>query len=267
MRIARAAGAPLPPAAVAFARRVRWWLTCLWASYGMVDKSTDPRWLDVLNDQGFRRSMRAIRDLSALDTPRLANLWQWCGMSEDGALIEVGAFRGGTALHLSNRWPNRRIFVCDTFDGFAPLRFHHEHDQGIRPGTWCNHDAAAVEALFLEKSRDVRLIQGVFPQSDRRGEVRGVSFAHVDVDLYESCIASLEYLAPRTTPGAFIVVNDYLRERTRGIRQAVEEFLAQRPLWIALPVYPGQGLLLNLAAFGERRGFAAFERPVLQSVR
>ena len=265
MRMIRTRGINLPSTPMRIARRVRWGLLCFWNSRGLVDKSADPRWLDVLHDPGFRHSMRRVRDLSSLDTPRLANLWQWCGMSEEGALIEVGAFRGGTALHLSNRWPRRRIFVCDTFDGFATLRFHADYDRGIQPGTWCNHDAASVEALFRAEGRDVRVLRGIFPASDRSGEVADVGFAHIDVDLYESCLRSLDYLAARALPRAFFVVNDYLRDRTRGVRQAVADFVAHNPEWMAFPAYPGQGLLFNRAAFGEARERRRSEAGSLQA--
>jgi len=238
------------PAATAWVARRRWSLLCAWASWGRVQKPSDPRWIEVLDDPEFRRSVREVRDTSTLDTVRLANLWQWCGLSEEGAMIEVGAFRGGTALHLSNRWPRRRIFVCDTFEGFWHLQRDAELDAGVPAGSWCNRDREGVRALFAARGRDAVLLEGAFPQSDTRNEVREISFAHIDVDIYASCLTSLDYLAGRATPSALFIVNDYLRSRTAGIKQAVAEFLKDHPGWLVLPVYPAQGVLFNAANHG-----------------
>jgi hypothetical protein len=242
------------PTASAWIARYRWQLMCHWQSWRRIEKPSDPRWLVVLDDPGFRASMAEVADLSSLDTARLANLWQWCGLSEEGAMIEVGTFRGGTALHLSNCRPRRKIFVCDTFEGFARLKLDPRYDAGVPRTAWCNPDAVAIKALFVARQRDAVVLEGPFPDSDRNEEVRDVSFAHIDVDVYESCRRSLEYLSRRATPSALLVVNDYLRSKTAGIAYAVQNFLEAQPDWIALPIFPGQGLLLNCATY--RRGRA-----------
>lgn len=230
---------------VAVVGRARWALTCFQASWRAVQKPTDTRWLDVLADAAFKASASEVRDISVLDTARLANLWQWCGMSGDGAIIEVGAFRGGTALHLSNRWPNRRIFVCDTFAGFRSLALDPRLDTGITPLSWCNPDAAAVAALFSERHRDARIVAGTFPDAAASEEIAEISFAHIDVDIHESCRRSLDYISARMAPSALIVVNDYGRQKTRGVTRAVDDFLTDNPGWLMLPAYPGQAVLLD----------------------
>jgi hypothetical protein len=241
------------PTASAWIRRYRWRLMCHWQSWRRIEKPSDPRWLDILDDPRFRASMKEVADLSSLDTARLANLWQWCSLSEEGAMIEVGTFRGGTALHLSNCRPWRKIFVCDTFEGFSRLTLHPRYDAGVPRTAWSNPDVAAIKALFAARQRDAVVLEGCFPDSDRNEEVRDVSFAHIDVDVYDSCRRSLEYLSRRATPSAIFVVNDYLRWKTAGIAHAVEDFIAGQSEWIALPSFPGQGLLLNSATYGRSR--------------
>jgi len=242
----------LGKAGLSLARRLRWSLMCRWNGWGVVKKPMDPRWLEVLTDPDFKTSMGEVRDISSLDTARLANLWIWCSMSEPGTMVEVGAFRGGTSLHLSNRWPSRKIFVCDTFEGFASLRLDETLDTGISRGSWCNPDAAAVSRMFAERRRDAVVLAGAFPDSDHDGQIQDVSFAHIDVDIYDSCRNSLEYLSARATPGALFAVNDYLRETTRGVARAVAEFLSRHADWMAIPAFPGQALMLRRSEL-ERR--------------
>lgn len=250
----------LGPAGTALVRRYRWSLMCRWEWRGRIQKPTDPRWLEVLEDPAFNASMIEVRDVSSLDTAQLANLWQWCSLSEDGSIVEVGAFRGGTSLHLSNCRPHRRIFVCDTFEGFVRLALDARFDAGVERTSWCNPDAAKVGALFAERGRHAVVLKGAFPESDRNGEVSDVSFAHIDVDIYESCHSSLNYLARRATSSALFIVNDFLRHRTAGVRHAVEDFVAANPNWIAIPAFPGQAVLLNCATYrGDGSGLARAE--------
>lgn len=246
----------LGPTVTARVIRSRQSLRYLRAGWSRIQKPMDPRWIDVLDDPAFQASVASVIDLSASDTPRLANLWQWCGQSEDGVIVEVGTFRGGTALHLSNRWPQRKVVACDTFEGFAPLAFHARFDAGFNRASWCNPDAEAVRGLFAARGRHAVVLKGIFPDSDRNGEVHDVSFAHIDTDVYESCRRSLDYLAQRATPSAIFAINDYLRgERggTTGVRHAVEDFVADNPDWVAIPAFPGQGILLNRATYGMNR--------------
>ena len=72
--------------------------------------------VEILADQEFQASVRETKDVTLLDTARLANLWNLCRMTDpEGAIIEIGTFQGGGALHLSNAAPDRKIIVCDPF--------------------------------------------------------------------------------------------------------------------------------------------------------
>lgn len=244
----------LGPRGMHLLRRVRHSVGCGWDAFRLVEKPADLFGLNILADSAFTASLREVRELSSLDTPRLANLWYWCGMSEEGAIVEVGAFRGGTTLHLSNRWPSRKIFACDTFDGFTRLSFDPDIDARFpRDSTWHNPDAASVAALFASRGRDATILAGIFPDSDRRGEIENVSFAYIDVDIYGSCRGALDYLSRRATPSAIFAVNDYDRLLTQGVTKAVTDFAAAHPDWMLLPAYPGQAVLLNTAGLVARR--------------
>jgi Macrocin-O-methyltransferase (TylF) len=216
-----------------------------------IDKPTDPRFLEILNDEAFRESVTAVGDLTRSDTARLANLWQLCRCSPPGNLIEVGAYRGGTALHLSNCRPADRIFACDTFAGYDPVpldpttdRREVEWQRRGDSGPFRDADPNAVAELFRRNRRDATILVGSFPLSDTMGQVREIAFAHIDVVVYQSCRDALDHLADRAVSGALFVVNDY-RRQTGGPTRAVREFLAAHGGWVALPLYPGQAVLFD----------------------
>jgi hypothetical protein len=91
--------------------------------YPVIPSPIDPVAVQLLADRAFQGSCREIAGLTLLDLPRLANLWQFCRMSNpNGNLIEVGSYKGGGALHISNCCPEREILVCDSFEGFRELQ-------------------------------------------------------------------------------------------------------------------------------------------------
>ena len=50
---------------------------------------------------------------------------------------------------------------------------------------------------------------------------------HLDVDLYESTRAGLEFFYPRMTPGGIIISHDYLS--ADGVNRAFQEIFASKP--------------------------------------
>jgi hypothetical protein len=218
----------------------------------LISKPTNPGFVDVLYDASFRASVKEVSDLTPADTAILAHLWQLCRVSDpEGIIVEVGAYKGGTALHLSNARPTAKIVVCDTFNGFCGLpmdpvfdrrevEWRSAHDRGPFEDT----SSAAVRALFETRGRNAVILEGRFPQSDTEACIHDVSFAHIDVTLFESCRATLEYLAPRSRPSAIWVIDSYLRN-TDGVDRAVDSFIAMNSDWVNFPIYPGQAVVFN----------------------
>lgn len=191
----------------------------------LVQVPTVPQFLDVLYDDAFQRSLSEVKYLTQFDTARLANLWQLCRMSEPGGnILEVGVFRGGTSLHLMNCRPEARFIAADTFRGVADL------DEAV--------------GRLARKGRDLTILRGVFPESDLRGAVKDITFAHIDVVLYESCRRALDYIAGRCASSPIIVVNDAVRYPW-GVTEALCEFGVSHPEWLMVPLYPGQAVVLR----------------------
>jgi len=72
-------------------------------------------------------------------------------------------------------------------------------------------------------------------------------FVHLDLDLYRSTLAGLEFFYPRLLPGGVIVSHDYGDLTVPGVRQAFDDFLRDKPERVA-PLWLTQGLLVKLGA-------------------
>lgn len=208
----------------------------------------DTNGVEILADPDFQRSCRAIDGLTLLDTPRLANLWALCHLSNPaGHIVEIGAYRGGGALHLSNSCPQRKIIVCDSFQGFECL--DPRLDRSFTADQFKDTCQEDVEALFRDRGRDFQVIAGFFPQSCVDISLGPVSFVHLDVDTYKSTLESLEFLAESLIEHSLIVLDDYFRN-AEGVNKAVQQFIATHDKsWIALPIFPGQGLMIHRSWF------------------
>jgi len=215
-----------------------------------IAKPIDEGYLEILKDDEFLASVREVADLTLLDTARLANLWQLCRMSNPtGSIIEIGAYRGGGALHLSNSCPTRTIFVCDTFEGFGELAIDPSIDRLFVREQFDNVSFQAVKAPWTNKKRDVRWVKGMFPESAAQFDISNISFAHIDTDLYESTAETIRYLRPRLTERSIVVFDDYLRS-VEGVLRATREFTKEHPDWAIFPMFPGQGVMVHRNWFG-----------------
>jgi len=208
-----------------------------------VHKAIDPTHLEVLADRDFQASVKEVADLTILDTARLANLWSLVQLTDPkGSIIEVGCYKGGSALHLSNACKTRKIIVCDTFAGLENVRS--DVDSLFKRGMFHDARAAEVAALFEERKRDFVVLMGTFPGSMGGNALGPISFAHVDCDVYASTLDSLNYIANWTLDRSLIVVDDYKREAV-GVNKAVDSFLELHLAWRAFPLFPGQCLLVS----------------------
>jgi hypothetical protein len=204
----------------------------------------DPVGVELLADAEFLKSFHEIEGLTVLDLPRLGNLWQLARASNPaGAMIEVGSYKGGGALHLSNACPNRAIFVCDSFAGFEAL--DPQRDSNFSMSEFRDGSEAAVRQLFTSRGRQATVLAGFFPASAAGVDLPRFSFAHVDVDIYKATLETLEFLNPLLLPDALEVLDDCNR-RAAGVDQAILEFVGRHKEWRFVPLFPSQGLLVRL---------------------
>jgi hypothetical protein len=209
--------------------------------------------VEILADKQFQQSVEETKDLTLLDTARLANLWSLCRMTDAaGAILEVGTYRGGSALHLSNSDPRRKIIVCEPFSPESFEELDSGLDRTFSKGQFAGVSPASVEDLFRHRERDYEVVVGYFPESLKGKALPGVSFVHLDVDVYEATCKSLEFLLSSSVllPKSFIVLDDYRRD-AQGIDRAVEEVVGRTPGWLAVPLFPAQALLIPSTWFFE----------------
>ncbi len=204
----------------------------------------DVNGVEVLGDEIFQSSCRALGNRTLLDTPRLANLWMLCRMTDPaGAMAEIGTYKGGGARHLANCCPGRSIIVCDPFSSEGFENLDPAVDTRFEYGSFSDSSEASVAELL--KGSNFRIIRGYFPESAKGADLPPLSFVHLDVDVYKATKAALLFLLSesRLKPRSLIVLDDFNRGAL-GVNKAVDEVVREVQGTLAFPLFPGQALIV-----------------------
>jgi O-methyltransferase len=212
----------------------------------LLDPPIDPGYVAVLCEKAFCRSVACAKDFSELDEGRLANLWNMAGLVGSGIFLEIGTFRGGTALHICNAIDfyqlETRFYCFDPFEtgGFEDIG---ETDKGLKITDFTGVNRQDVERLLSSKHY-ARIVQGYFPAVAEKLELREIAYCHLDVDTYEATYKCLEYLAPRLARKSLIVLDDVGHVGIYGVDRALREFVEAHPEFLWVPLFPCQAVLL-----------------------
>jgi len=162
-----------------------------------------------------------------------------------GDFAECGVYKGGTALLLCRALTGtgKMLHLFDSFQGLpAP---NPRYDTHYREGTFGNVSIEAVRALLHEFALFVDMRPGWIPTTFAGLEDKRYAFVHIDVDLHQSNLDCCEYFYPRLVKGGVILFDEYGFPSTRGEKDAVDHFFADKPESpITLPT--GQAVVLKV---------------------
>ena len=141
-----------------------------------------------------------------------------------GDIAEVGTYLGTSAKIICEAKNERNLYVIDTFEGlpYSGTRFD---TKGMTKGLF--RSSYSYVKKYLSMYPNVTLIKGIFPDSANPIIDKRFSFVNLDVDLYESTKACLEFFYPRMTQGGIILSHDYITQK--GVEKAFEEFFMNKP--------------------------------------
>ncbi len=159
------------------------------------------------------------------DYVRLKSLEAICRELGDvtGDAAELGVFRGAFARCINTLLPDRRLYLFDSFEGFAP-----PERAGYGEGFLEAHrDTAAARVLAALPHPEMAVLRaGFFPASAAGLEAR-FALVSLDVDLEESTLEGLRWFLPRMSPGGFLLLHDYNNPELPGVRAALRRYEAE----------------------------------------
>ncbi|MEZ5380790.1 MAG: TylF/MycF/NovP-related O-methyltransferase [Microthrixaceae bacterium] len=185
-------------------------------------------WYD---DEAFLATYGAVADNTLVDIYRCWDLWAALPQVAEvpGDVLEVGVWRGGTGALMAQRallvGLDATVILADTFRGVVGAG---SEDPWYRGGEHADTSAQLVQRL-LDGFPGVRteLVEGVFP--DDTGSLlvdRRFRLVHIDVDVYESAKATLEWVWPRLGVGGMVIFDDYGFYECEGVAALGAELMA-----------------------------------------
>lgn len=135
----------------------------------------------------------------------------------EGDIVECGVWRGGMSIFLSKLFPNKKLWVCDSFEGFQPLEtanynFASEaHTPSYDP--MIKVSLNEVQNNFKNygfdlNSSNIEFLKGWVKDTLPTSNINKISLLRIDVDAYSATREVLDYLYNKVTPGGFIIFDD-----------------------------------------------------------
>ncbi|MDQ3766514.1 MAG: TylF/MycF family methyltransferase [Actinomycetota bacterium] len=167
-----------------------------------------------------------------------------------GAVAEVGVYQANFAALLNHHFPDRTLYLFDTFEGFDPRDIHIDRVQG-----WTSNpqdfDGTSIATVMgkLPYPHMVKIRAGWFPESAKGSEDETFCLVSIDVDLYQPILAALRWFYPRLSPGGYLLVHDYNNDEYMGVKHALRQFGEETGVtWSLLPDRRGSAIITKGSA-------------------
>lgn len=190
-----------------------------------------PKQRIVPTPASLTNSMLPERDLSN-DYVRLATLELLCRRLEHvpGAAAELGVYRGFFARCINQLMPERKLYLFDSFEGFAEEANASESFQAAHANTTIEK----VLDLMPHRSR-VTVKPGFFPGSLNGLEER-FCLVSLDVDFAQTTLDGLRYFWPRLQKGGYLMLHDWGSPSLPGVAQALKTY--ETEIGVSIPAIP-----------------------------
>jgi O-methyltransferase len=143
-----------------------------------------------------------------------------------GSVAELGVYQGDFAKRINAVFPDRNLYLFDTFQGFS------EQDKKVDIGGGYSSAAedfsdTSVDLVVTKMSHPekVKIRAGYFPESVQEADKQErFAFVSIDADLYKPIYDGLQFFYPRLNPGGYIFVHDYNNKDYPGVKAAVRKY-------------------------------------------
>ncbi len=145
-----------------------------------------------------------------------------------GSVAELGVFRGYFSSLINLKFPNKKLFLFDTFEGFDKDEAHREAEKGRCDGMFVRyHLNTSVDKMLdnLPFPKNCQVCKGLFPESvTDEAEAETYAFVSIDVDFEDSIYEGLKFFYPKLSDGGIIFLHDYNSAFLTGVKAAVKRY-------------------------------------------
>ena len=176
-----------------------------------------PDFLKIMNEIGDKRGFDYEEGYTLYSSVKAVN-------NLSGSMAEVGVYRGGSAKLIAENKNDKNFYLFDTFEGLPKTTQKDEVKAG-----WLSNTSLDSVKQYLSNYENLFFYVGYFPQTARNLTSEKFCLVHLDTDLYQSTLDSLEFFWPKMVKGGRIISHDYNASNIGGVKQAFEEFFKDSP--------------------------------------
>lgn len=147
-----------------------------------------------------------------------------------GNVAELGVYKGKFSKYINQYFPDRLLYLFDTFEGFDDRDISKEKQENFSTGDQ-NFADTSIEAVLnlMPFPSQCKPIKGFFPDS-AKGVDGDFVFVSLDTDLYEPIYSGLQFFYPKLINGGYIFIHDFNNDGYKGARKAVEQFCQENSI-------------------------------------
>ena len=162
-----------------------------------------------------------------------------------GSVAELGVFKGEFAQFINQAFPNDRLYLFDTFEGFDVEEAKNELKSGNCTESFIKAYENTTISYVMSKmqyAENVSIVKGLFPES-LNGLEDKFKFVSIDCDFEESIYEGLKYFYPRLVKGGYLFVHDY-SSALLGVERAIIKFEREFGKVCKVPLCDANGTLI-----------------------
>ena len=147
----------------------------------------------------------------------------------EGDMAEVGVYTGEFCKLFNRYFPDRKLYLFDTFSGFDSNR------DAVNEVDINNFKDTSVDIVLekMKKPENCIIRKGYFPDT-ATGIDGAFSLVSLDCDLYKPILAGLEFFYPKLVPGGYIFIHDFGSYHYEEVKKAVFEYCEK----VQAPIFP-----------------------------
>lgn len=162
----------------------------------------------------------------------------------EGNVAELGVYKGKFARYINQYFPDRKLYLFDTFEGFDKRDIKREQELHLASGEQNFSNTSLQKVLeqmrFPEKCIPVK---GYFPESALEIKDQFV-FVSLDADLYQPIYSGLRFFYPLLAKGGYIFVHDFNNINYKGVSEAVKRFCKEEKIgFVPIPDSGGTAII------------------------
>jgi O-methyltransferase len=148
-----------------------------------------------------------------------------------GDVAEAGVNEGDFAFMINLCFPDRSLYLYDTFEGFdkkdidIELRDSYSNEEWLKKKPFSPDSEDKVKITLSKMRYPERCIvrKGYFPETAILENSNTFAFVSIDMDLYAPIRAGLEFFYSRLAKGGCIFLHDYNHDIVSGAKTTVRE--------------------------------------------